>query len=82
MSIPTPFLLWVAVKGFPENKRQTQPATQARHWFSQAIFDLVCYHGENSIVSLALEIPDVRRTYRNLLKKTEWFPSIQSVLGA
>lgn len=65
--------LWVTVKGFPENKGQTQPTTQARHWFSQAIFDLVCYHGENPTASLALGIPDVGKTYRNLLKKTEWF---------
>ena len=65
--------LWVTVKGFPENRSKTQPATQARHWFSQAIFDLVCYHGENPTASLALGIPDVGKTYRNLLKKTEWF---------
>lgn len=65
--------LWVTVKGFPENRSQTQPATQARHWFSQAIFDLICYHGENPAATLALGIPDVGKTYRNLLKKTEWF---------
>lgn len=65
--------LWVTVKGFPEKRSKTLPATQARHWFSQAIFDLVCYHGEDPTASLALGIPDVGKTYRNLLKKTEWF---------
>ena len=35
--------LWVTVKGFPEKKTEnsTNPSTQARFWFSHAIFDTV-----------------------------------------
>lgn len=60
--------LWVSVKGYPESSANTQ----ARHWFSQAIFDLVLYRGENSNVELALAFPDDFVTYANLLPRVIW----------
>lgn len=60
--------LWVSVKGFPENS----PNTQARHWFSGAVFDLILYHGENPDVSLALGLPDGFSTYKGLAPRVKW----------
>lgn len=60
--------LWVSVKGFPENS----PNTQARHWFSGAVFDLILYHGENPDVTLALGLPDGFPTYKGLPPRVKW----------
>lgn len=60
--------LWISVKGFPEKS----PNTQARHWFSGAIFDLVLYRGESSEVSLAIALPDGFITYANLSPRISW----------
>lgn len=64
--------LWVSVKGYPVGTPRTKPPTQARHWFSQAIFDLICYRTDNPTVELALCLPDIGATYRNLCIKSEW----------
>ncbi|HBV98055.1 MAG: hypothetical protein JL50_00885 [Peptococcaceae bacterium BICA1-7] len=60
--------LWVSVKGFPESS----PNTQARHWFSGAIFDLILYHGENPDVTPALGLPDGFPTYKGLVPRVKW----------
>ncbi|PWK16502.1 hypothetical protein [Tumebacillus permanentifrigoris] len=65
---PTGQELWVSVKGYPEKNSNTQ----ARHWFSGAIFDLVLYRGENPKVHLAVAFPDGFVTYGNLLPRVEW----------
>lgn len=63
--------LWVTVKGYPEGTGTTNPSTQARHWFSHAIFDVIQYRGEDPEAQLAVGLPDFP-TYRNLAKKVEW----------
>jgi hypothetical protein len=60
--------LWISVKGYPEKS----PNTQARHWFSGAIFDLIMYHGENPEVKLGIAVPDGFVTYANLLPRIRW----------
>ena len=60
--------LWVSVKGYPERSSHTQ----ARHWFSHAIFDLVMYRDEDSDVTLAIGLPDGYSTYRNLVGRVTW----------
>lgn len=66
--------LWITVKGFPEGTKKTQPSTQAGHWFSGAIFDLIKYRGESSTAELAIALPDFPR-YRKLAEKISWFQS-------
>lgn len=60
--------LWVSVKGWPEKSR----ATQARHWFSGAIFDLVLYRDKDPSVYLALGVPGGFRTYNSLSARVMW----------
>lgn len=60
--------LWVSVKGYPEKSSNTQ----ARHWFSGAVFDLLLYHGQDPKVRLALALPAGFVTYTNLLPRIEW----------
>ena len=50
---------------------KTNPRTQARHWFSQALFDLVLWYSENASVELALAFPN-QITYRNLAVRVKW----------
>jgi hypothetical protein len=35
--------LWVSVKDYPRATAKTNPLVQARHWFKQAIFDMIEY---------------------------------------
>lgn len=63
--------LWVSVKGYPVGTAKTNAPTQARHWFSHAVFDMVLYRGENSDVGLAIGLPDFS-TYRALAKRVAW----------
>lgn len=63
--------LWVTVKGYPEGTGTTRPATQARHWFSHAIFDVIQYRSEDPDVELAVGLPDFP-TYRALSNKVGW----------
>ncbi len=60
--------LWISVKGYPEKSQHVQ----ARHWFSQAIFDLVLYRGASSTAKLALALPEGFTTYANLSPRIEW----------
>lgn len=63
--------LWVTVKGYPESRGATNPSTQARHWFSHAIFDVVLYRNEDPDVELAVGLPDFK-TYRALAGRVHW----------
>lgn len=60
--------LWLSVKGWPDKSSNTQ----ARHWFSGALFDLVLYRTENPTVSLAIGLPGGFRTYESLLPRVRW----------
>lgn len=60
--------LWVSVKGYPENSGNVQ----ARHWFSEAIFDLLLYRGQDPEARLALALPAGSITYSNLLPRIAW----------
>jgi hypothetical protein len=66
--------LWVSVKGYPQGTEKTNASTQSRHWFKQAIFDIIEYRERDKEVLLAVAFPDFR-TYRNLTKKITWLKS-------
>jgi len=68
---PSGKTLWISAKGYPAGTVKTNPRTQARHWFSQALFDLVLWHSENASVELALAFPN-QITYRNLAVRVKW----------
>jgi hypothetical protein len=61
--------LLITVKGYPENKK----ATQARHYFAEAIFDFVLYKGKYDYANLAVGLPAGFSTYSNLAKEIERF---------
>ena len=61
----------MTVKGYPEATQRTHPATQARHWFTAALYDLVAWRGEDPKVSITLALPDFP-TYRNLTRRIAW----------
>jgi hypothetical protein len=63
--------LWVTVKGYPKGTARTQPQTQARHWFKQAIFDVIVWHGMGSGARLGLALPDYP-LYRKMAAKVSW----------
>ncbi len=67
--------LWVTVKGYPTGTEKTNASTQARHWFSHAVFDIVAWHGENPDADLALALPDYR-TYRRLAERVRWLQPV------
>jgi len=60
--------IWISVKGYPEKSVHTQ----ARHWFSSAIFDLILYKNESPTTKLALSMPDGFITYLNLADRMGW----------
>lgn len=60
--------LWVSVIGYPDKSQNTQ----ARHWFSSAIFDLVLYKDGNPNVKLAIGLPYGFATYTNLASRIIW----------
>lgn len=68
---PSGKTLWVSAKGYPAGTVKTSPRTQARHWFSHAVFDLVIWHSENASAELALAFPN-QVTYRNLAVRVRW----------
>jgi hypothetical protein len=67
--------LWVSVKGYPQGTTRTNPATQARHWFSHAMFDMILWRDEDAGVSLACAFPDFP-TYRKLATRSTWFAAV------
>jgi len=64
--------LWVTVKGYPQGTAQTIPSTQARHWFSHAVFDAVRYRDESPSALIGIALPDGTKTYLNLAKRIRW----------
>ncbi|MBT9142916.1 MAG: hypothetical protein DDT32_01600 [Syntrophomonadaceae bacterium] len=64
--------LWISVKGWPEKSQNTQ----ARHWFSQGMFDIILYRNESKDIELALAFPDGFPTYHNLTKRIKWFQEL------
>ena len=60
--------LWIVVKGLPEGRQDAQ----ARHWFAEAIFDLIAHRDRNSELYLALALPDGNLTYTGLTAQTGW----------
>ena len=68
-STPTGKKLWISVKGYPNKSKNTQ----ARHWFSQAMFDMILYREELSIAELAVAFPDGFTTYNSLSQRIDWF---------
>jgi hypothetical protein len=68
---PSGQALWVTVKGYPQGTARTSPATEARHCFAAALYDLVAWRGEDPAVALVIALPDFP-TYRNMAKHTAW----------
>lgn len=68
-------VLWVTVKGYPTGTERTNATVQARHWFKDAVYDIVRYRGENDRVLLAIALPDFPR-YRNLAERARWFEPV------
>ena len=64
--------LWVTVKGYPKGTSATNPSTQGRHWFSQAMFDVVRYRTKRSDIAIGVGLPDGFTTYLNLAPTVEW----------
>jgi hypothetical protein len=72
----------VSVKGFPSDKyvdgnnrgykKRTNPNTQAKHWFSEAILDLIRKKSADQNIEIALGFPRFPR-YLNLLRELQWF---------
>jgi hypothetical protein len=58
---------WITVKGYPERKagKTTNPSTQARHWFSHAMFDVVMYRTERPDVRIGVAVPGPFQTYES-----------------
>ncbi len=61
--------LWISVKGYPDRSQHTQ----ARHWFSQAMFDMILYREESAENMLAVALPAGFATYQNLASRVSWF---------
>lgn len=66
--------LWVTVKGYPRDTERTKATLQASHWFSGALFDIICWRGEDEDTNLALALPDFPR-YRALADRISWLKS-------
>jgi hypothetical protein len=66
--------LLISVKGYPERRKdkRTQPATQARHWFAEAIFDALLHRDNTPGANIAVAFPDFRKTYRSLAARMRW----------
>jgi hypothetical protein len=64
--------LWVTVKGYPNGTGNTPADTQAKHWFADAIFDVIRYRQENRSVHIVVALPSFQK-YRTLRENTRWF---------
>lgn len=60
--------LWVSVKGRPDGTPRTSPHLMARHYFADALHDILCWREEDEAIALALALPDFV-TYRNRADK-------------
>lgn len=69
----------IEVKGYPSagyadparagERKPTQPATQARHWFAQAILKAMLLRDDHPTYEVVIAVPDVG-TYRKLHRRT------------
>ena len=66
--------LLISVKGYPDRSKNTQ----ARHWFSQAIFDIIIYKQNYPDSDLAIGLPSGFTTYNNLIPKVLWLKKTTS----
>ncbi|MHB0979212.1 MAG: hypothetical protein ACYC5Q_03880 [Thermoleophilia bacterium] len=64
--------LWVTVKGYPEGTPKTNAATQSRHWFAHAMFDVARYRTDRADVAIGVALPDGIKTYLDLASKVAW----------
>lgn len=77
-------ILQISVKGYPSDKytgdfpggrkgqkKRTQPSTQARHWFSEALFELILAKSQKPQLGIALGLPRFQ-TYVNYVTKIRW----------
>lgn len=71
---PTGADWWITVKGYPERKpgKTTSPSTQARHWFSHAMFDVVTYRTERENMRIGVALPGPYVTYESLASRSAW----------
>ncbi len=60
------------VKGFPNGTPRTPPNTQARHWFTAALFDVILWRETDAGVRIGLALPNMP-TYRRQASRTTWF---------
>lgn len=71
----------VAVKGYPSDKyvegqrkgqkKRTNPPTQARHWFSEALLELILAKSDDEDLQIALGFPNFK-VYTNLVNRIRW----------
>jgi|SRR5215211_3174003 len=66
--------LWVTVKGYPAGTERTNPRSQSRLWFSDAMFDVIRYRGDSEEIEIAVALPDFD-SYRKLAEQIAWFQS-------
>ncbi|MCW5776671.1 MAG: hypothetical protein KIS87_09555 [Phycisphaeraceae bacterium] len=71
--------LWVTVKGYPRATGRTNPSTQARRWFSHAVFDAVRYRDESPTALIGIALPDGKTTYLGLAKRIRWLRTTLSL---
>jgi hypothetical protein len=64
--------LWVTVKGYPQATARTAAPTQARHWFAEAMLDVVRYRTKRPDAGLAVGLPAGFACYLNLAQSVEW----------
>lgn len=72
----------VAVKGYPSDKyvsgfrkgkkKPTNPILQARHWFAEALLEVILAKSESSDIEIAIGLPKFAR-YVNLFNRVLWF---------
>ena len=67
--------LWVTVKGYPVGTASTPPDTEARHWFKDALYDIVDSHGGDSTIRLAIALPDFP-IYRKMAERVGWLREV------
>lgn len=67
-------IIWVTVKGYPKGTKKTHPSTQAGHWFKDALYDMICWRGQDPDAELAMALPNKER-YRKLINTVVWLQS-------
>jgi hypothetical protein len=55
-----------------DQKKPTNPILQAKHWFAEALYDLIRAKSARPELEIALGFPRFER-YVKLLREVEWF---------